>query len=80
MLILKQSGNGLTGTAGPSEEKQFPIQNGKIDGDKVTFDIDAGGPTMHFELLATEKRLSGSVHAEHEGETRNAKLDVTRSE
>jgi len=32
LLILQQSGNELTGTAGPDQEKQFPIQNGKVDG------------------------------------------------
>ena len=80
LLVLKQTGNELSGTAGPNEEKQFPIQNGKVDGDKVTFDVDAGGPKMHFELTASEKRLTGNVRGEHEGETLNAKLDLTKAD
>ena len=81
VLILKQNGNNLTGTAGPNEEKQFPITKGKVDGDKVTFDIETDeGPVMHFDLTATEKRLIGSVHGEHDGATRTAKLDVTKAE
>ena len=80
MLVLKQAGSELTGTAGPNEEKQFPIKNGKVDGDKVTFDVEAGEAVMHFELTAAGNRMSGNVHAEHEGEKLSAKVEVTKSE
>src|SRR5436309_3320801 len=39
MLILKQSGTEITGTGGPNAEQQYPVANGKIDGNKVTLDL-----------------------------------------
>ena len=79
LLILKQNGSELTGTAGPDEQEQMPIENGKVDGDKVTFEIQAKG-LMHFELTLSGKRLAGTVSGEHDGEKRTAKLDVTKSD
>ena len=80
LLVLKQTGIELTGTAGPNEDGQRPIQNGKVDGDKVSFDLPADGSVIHFELTASEKRLTGTARGEHEGQTRTATLDVTKSE
>jgi hypothetical protein len=80
LLVLKQTGNELTGTAGPNENEQSPIKNGKIDGDKITFDLERENGTMHFELTASGKRLSGTINREHDGEKQTAKLDVTKEE
>jgi uncharacterized protein (TIGR03435 family) len=39
-MVLKQDGNKLSGTAGPSAHEQLlELQNGAVDGDHVTFDV-----------------------------------------
>jgi len=43
LLVLKQSGSDITGTVGPNADEQFPIQKGKIDGDKITLEVDHVG-------------------------------------
>ena len=80
VLNLKQAGGTLTGTAGPSDEQQMAIRSGKVDGDKISFEIALeGGDTIKFELMLAEEHLRGTASGEHEGQKRSAKLDVTRA-
>ena len=44
-LILKQDGTKLTGTGGPTEARQTPVVNGKVEGDVISFQLFAG-PTL----------------------------------
>jgi hypothetical protein len=78
VLMLKQSGADITGTVGPNEDEQFPIQKGKIEGDKISIEVDHDGHTIKFELLLAEDRITGDAHMSADGETKNAKLDVKR--
>src|SRR5437870_4892824 len=71
----------LTGTGGPTEDHQMPIQNGKVDGKKVTFEIALDqGRVMSFSLTAEEDRLSGDVSGgdKSTGETKSGTLSVKR--
>ena len=77
-MVLKQSGTELTGTAGPDADKQWPIQKGKIEGNKVTFEVQADGPLLKFELTLAEGRLKGDAKAEHDGHSMKAAVDVQR--
>jgi len=80
VLHLKQDGPTITGTAGPSEEQQMAIRAGKVDGDKVSFEVALeGGDVIKFELMLAEEHLRGTASGEHEGQKRSAKLDVTRT-
>ena len=80
-LQLKQSGSEITGTAGPSEDEQHAISKGKIDGNKVTFEISGDGApmVMVFTLVASEDTLKGDVAASGEGRQMKAKLEVKRA-
>jgi hypothetical protein len=59
--VLKQEGTTLTGTAGPSESKQLPIVSGKVDGDRLTFEVKMGGGTLRFDLTNAGSELRGTV-------------------
>ena len=65
-LELKLNGTELTGTGGPNA-KQWPIQNGKITGNQLTFEILTGGKQIKFELSLENDQLKGTAKAEHEG-------------
>src|SRR6516162_5963133 len=58
LLVLKQTGPDITGTARPTEDEQFAIQRGKIEGDKVTLEVDHDGHTMKIDLVLTADRLT----------------------
>ena len=77
-MVLKQSGTELTGTAGPNADEQLAIQKGKVEGNKVTFEVNADGPTMKFELTLADGHLKGDAKAEHEGRSMKAAVDVQR--
>src|ERR1700692_333765 len=49
-VVLHQEGTTLTGSAGPSESKQFPIIAGKVDGDHLTFEIKMSAGIIRFDL------------------------------
>ena len=78
-LMLKQSGSDITGTVGPDEGEQHAITNGRIEGDKVTLLVEDGERTIKFDLVAAADRITGDVNISHQGQTRKAKLDVTRA-
>lgn len=78
LLILKQSGSDITGTVGPNEDQQFPIQTGKIEGDKITIQADHEGRTLKLALVLVADHIKGEANLTREGETSKAKLDVTR--
>ena len=88
-MVLKHSGKELTGTAGPSEDRQWPILKGTIvvsgtapkETTKASFDVQAdggSGPLLHFELDLIDGHLKGNAKAEQNGMTMTAVIDLTR--
>uniref|UniRef100_Q024A0 Lipocalin-like domain-containing protein n=1 Tax=Solibacter usitatus (strain Ellin6076) TaxID=234267 RepID=Q024A0_SOLUE len=79
VLVLKQNGAAITGTVGPNEDEQFPIQKGKIEGDKISIVADQDGHTMTFTLVLAAERITGEAQMSRDGQTMKAKIDVTRA-
>ena len=77
-MVLKQSGDAITGTAGPDEDRQFSIKVGKIEGDKITLEVvlDDGG-VLKFDLTLADGHIKGDVKGEVGDRKMSAKLDVT---
>ena len=59
-FTLKQAGDKLTGTVQGPQGDPMEISNGKVDGDKVTFDTSFNGTTIHHEgtVSADQMKLS----------------------
>jgi autotransporter translocation and assembly factor TamB len=79
VLMLKQNGADITGTVGPTEDDQFPIQKGKIEGDKITLEADHDGHLMTFNLVLASGRITGEAQMSRDGQTMKAKIDVARA-
>ncbi len=79
-VILKQSGGSLTGSGGPDEGQQWPLENGKVAGDKVSFEVKSPDNTVYkCELLLAGDSLKGDVVATRpDGEVRKARLELAR--
>lgn len=77
-MDLKQNGTELTGTAGPNADKQWTIQNGKVAGNKITFEVQTDQPLIKFEMQLADGHLKGNALAEHEGKTMTAVVDLQR--
>src|SRR5271156_1532851 len=67
VMVVKQDGNKLTGTAGP-EEDMHPIQKGVVDGDTVTMEVDSGDAIYYLELKVDGDAIAGSVKQGADGE------------
>jgi hypothetical protein len=78
LLILKQNGTNITGSVGASESEQFPIQKGKIEGDKITLEADDGGHAIKLDLKIEADRMTGEANLSDANDTAKAKLDLKR--
>lgn len=82
---LKQNGQEVTGTVSTGEERQWPIQKGKLEGQKLSFEVStpAGEGTRVFkvELTLTEDgHLEGTVEAQDSAANKiTGKLSLKRS-
>jgi hypothetical protein len=73
IMVLKQEGNNLTGTAGP-EEEQHPIQKATVDGDNVTMEVDSGEAIYYLELKVDGDQITGKVKQGADGEKMNISM------
>lgn len=66
-MNLTLSGNTVTGTAGPNAEEQMVIRNGKLEGNKLTFDIENGDESISFDLLFDGDTIRGIARGKGPG-------------
>jgi hypothetical protein len=78
-LVLKQDGDKLTGTAGPDQSEQRPIQNGKADNGNLTFEVATEEQVMKVVLKQDGDDMAGTLTRERAGETQTAKLVLKRA-
>ena len=80
LFDLTQKDKVLTGTAGPSAERQWTIEKGTVDGTKVKFQVQQpDGPLRTFTLALVEGRLQGEMLAELNGQSFTTKVDAGRA-
>ena len=77
-LVLKQDGVTLTGTAGPGPEEQMPLNKGKIENGRITFELSHGDGSMKFTLTVEGDEIKGQATREQNGQSQTAKLSVKR--
>jgi hypothetical protein len=79
VVVLKQTGTSLTGSAGPDEEQQWPLTDGKLVGNKLTGTVSSpDGMVFKLDLTVNGDRIKGDVSMTREGETIKCTIDVTR--
>jgi hypothetical protein len=78
-MTFTQKGSELTGSVGPRDDRLRPITNGKVEGNRVTFDVQGdGGPQLAFTLTLTDGRLKGQAAGDRNGQAMTAAVDVGR--
>ena len=78
-LILKQEGNRLTGSAGPDQSEQYPIENGKVDGERVRFEVTTGEWKFTYDLKTIDGKLAGNLELKSLNDRRTAKVSLNRA-
>ena len=77
-VIFKQNGAEITGSAGGDENQQFPITKGKIEGNRITFEVQSDGPLYKVDVMLAGEHIKGEVIVVQEGQSTKAKVDMTR--
>lgn len=78
-LVLHQAGDQLTGSGGPSAAEQHPIQNGKIQGDRLTFEVPAGKGAFFFDLKLSGEAITGDLQLKAPDRSASAKVSLQRA-
>jgi hypothetical protein len=78
LLILKQDGNTVSGTAGPDESERHEITNGRIEDGSLKFEVPQGEAVMKFDLRLDGDEIKGDVSRERNGQKQTAKLTLKR--
>jgi hypothetical protein len=78
-FVLKEDGKTLSGSGGPSASQQRPIQNGKVEGGKISFDLALPNVSLHFELAPGEGGLQGTVHVVTDEEDQSGIVSLKRA-
>jgi hypothetical protein len=80
VMNLKLEGTAVTGTAGPNEDQQWTIKNGKLEAGKLTFEvIPEDGALLSFELVFDGETIRGTATG-HDGDNKlSAKVDLKRA-
>lgn len=79
LFIFKQNGNELTGSGGPNESEQYPIEHGKVNGNRISFEITTGEWKFAYDLKATDKRMEGNIDLTSLNDKRSAKVSLTKT-
>jgi hypothetical protein len=84
-MNLKVDGTKVTGTAGPNEDQQWTIRNGKLEAGKLTFDVVMEGDngddkgSLVFDLVFDGETIRGNATGTgHDGDKMSAKVDLKR--
>jgi hypothetical protein len=80
LFIFKQDGNKLTGSGGPDQSEQYPIENGKIDGTRVRFELTTGEWRFTYDLRTDGPKLAGDLELKGINDRRTAKVSLSKTE
>ena len=83
VMNLKLEGAAVTGTAGPSEDEQWTISKGKLEGTKLTFEVIPEGDSQKglivFDLVFDGDTIKGTAKGHQGDEQMSAKVDLKRA-
>ena len=80
--VLKQAGEQISGTLGPSADQQWTIDEGSVRGNKIAIKVKSAedGTSFECDLLLDGDHLKGPITATRpSGERMSATLDLTRA-
>jgi hypothetical protein len=80
LLLLKADGTKLTGTGGPDATERYPISNGKVNGDRVTFELTTGDWKFFYDLKNSGLQMSGKLVLKSANDSRSAEVTLKRAQ
>ena len=80
LLTLRQDGTKLTGTGGPDATERYPISNGQVNGDRVTFELTTGDWKFFYDLRSSGQQMSGKLTLKSMNESRSAEVSLKKAQ
>lgn len=77
-FTFKQDGASVTGSVASPMGDPLPITNGKVDGDKLTFDVSFNGITIHHDCTVDGDSIKMSTKTDS-GDFPAMELTLTRA-
>jgi hypothetical protein len=79
LLILKQEGTKVTGTGGRDDDDRHEIMMAKLDGDKISLEVEAGDAPVRLVLTIKGDELTGEASRDRpDGQKQTAKVSAKR--
>jgi predicted dienelactone hydrolase len=78
ILMLQQDGERLTGTAGPNEAERHNLENGIVQGDRVSFEVTDAPGLFVFDLRVSGEEMNGRLELKRGAESRRATVALKR--
>lgn len=78
-FVLNERGASLIGTGGPDASEHYPIANGEVDGNRVTFNLTNAYAKFSYNLTETGSVMKGKLIIESINSTRTAVVTLTKS-
>jgi len=79
LLLLKEDGANLTGTGGPDATERYPISNGQVDGNRVTFELTTGDWKFFYDLKNSGLQMSGKLVLKSANDRRSAEVTLKKA-
>lgn len=80
LLLLKEDGAKLTGTGGPDATERYPISNGQVNGDRVTFELTTGDWKFFYDLKNSRMQMTGKLVLKSANDSRSAAVTLKRGQ
>jgi hypothetical protein len=80
LFQFKEDGRNLTGSGGPDTGERYPIANGQVNGDRVTFELTTGEWKFFYDLKISGLVMNGKLMLKSENDTRVAQVSLRKSE
>jgi hypothetical protein len=77
-MIFKADGDKLSGSGGPDETEQHPMENGRVEGDRLIFSVPTDNGTLYFDLRIKADEIVGDVERKGGDEKKSGKVSLKR--
>ena len=78
-LALFSGGDRLTGTGGPDAVERYPIANGQVTGERITFELTTGDWKFFYDLKDSGLIMRGKLTLKSVNSTRTAEVTLKKS-
>jgi hypothetical protein len=78
LFVFQQSGDKLTGSGGPNAGEQYPIEKGKVNGDRITFELTTGEWKFDYDLRTMREKITGTLELNGVNDKRTATVSLSK--